>query len=220
MKSAHPRQHKVGEISKQIMRERCVNGPPEIVAAEQSSMTLRSDYSMFDFNELERRSPSTVEDEHHDIHRLAGRRIVQETVMSIEGNEVGGDSDDDCPGGQFSDTEDDMSTNASLPPGCRADKARIRNLVRRRQQPDRTPSSAWLEPEEETAPIREDASRVVFPASNEAGRAETQEELKYRPIMAVERPTSKKPQMSRGSQDSRRQTIENGKRDYRRPWCR
>ena len=63
-----PRQRNVGEIMKQKVRERCVDGPPEIVAVEHFSMTPQSDYSMFDFNELERRSPSTVEDEHHDVH--------------------------------------------------------------------------------------------------------------------------------------------------------
>ena len=64
-----PRQRKVGEASKHTMRERCVTGPPEIVAAEQFSMMPQSDYAMFDFNEFERRSPSTVEDKHHDAHR-------------------------------------------------------------------------------------------------------------------------------------------------------
>ena len=29
--------------------------------------------------------------------RLAERRTVSETVMNLEGNDVGGDSDDDCP---------------------------------------------------------------------------------------------------------------------------
>ena len=143
MKSANrdPRQRKVGEVSKQTMRERCVNGPPEIVAAEQFKMTpTQSDYFMFDFNELERRSPITVEDKHHDVHRpvherdyrgedalerfrLAEKRIVQETVMSIDGNDV--DNDDECPylDSRFSDTEGEKSTNAPFRPGCRADKA-------------------------------------------------------------------------------------------------
>ena len=104
------------------MGERCVDGPPEIVATEQFSMTPQSEYSVFDFNELERRSPSTVEDDHHDVHRpvherdyrgedalerfrLAESRVVQETVMSIDGNDVDGGSDDDCPGRQFGDTD-------------------------------------------------------------------------------------------------------------------
>ena len=39
------------------------------------------------------------------------------------------------------------------------------------------PSSSWLEPEEETAHIRENASRMVLPPADEAGEAETQEEL-------------------------------------------
>ena len=81
--------------------------------------------------------------------------------MSIEGNDVGGDSDDECPGGQFSDTEDETSTNVPFRQGSGANKARIRNLVRRRQHPDRTLLSAGLEPEEEISPIREYASRVV-----------------------------------------------------------
>ena len=115
--------------------------------------------------------------------------------MSIEGNDDEAESDGDCPGGTFSDTEDEKSTNAPFRPGCRADKARIRKLVRRRQQPDRVPSSTWLERKEETAPIREDSSRVVLPPAHEAGRAETQEELNDRLVMAVERPTSKKPRM-------------------------
>ena len=110
--------------------------------------------------------------------------------MSIEGNEIDGedDSDGDCPGGEFSETEDDKSTNAPFRPGCRADRVRTRNLVRRRQQPNRVPSGAWLEPEEETTPIHEDASRVVLPPADEAGIAETQEEEpEDRPIMTVER---------------------------------
>ena len=76
MKSANrdPRQRKIEDISKQTLRERCVNGPPEIVAVEQFSMMPQSDYSMFDFNELERRSPSTVQDEHHDVHRPVHER--------------------------------------------------------------------------------------------------------------------------------------------------
>ena len=91
---------------------------------------------------------------------MAELRIVQETVRKIEGDE---DSDGDCPGGEFSDTEDETSTNARYVPGCRAEKVRVRNRVRRRQQSDRVPSNAWLQPEEEIPHIRDDSSRVVLP---------------------------------------------------------
>ena len=175
---------------------------------EQFNMTPQSDHSMFDFDELDNIEEREV---HRPVHereyrcedaierfRLAERRIVQEAVMSIEGNEVDGEdeSDGDCPGGEVSETEHETSTNALCRPGCRADKVRIRNMARRRQQPHRVPSSAWLEPEEETAPIREDASRVVLSPADEAGVAETQEEEPVdRPIMIAGRPTTKKPQM-------------------------
>ena len=83
--------------------------------------------------------------------------------MSIEGNDV--DNDDECPylDSQFGVTEDEKSTNAPFRPGCRADRARVRNLVRRRQHPGRVPSITWLERGEEIATIRRDASRVVLP---------------------------------------------------------
>ena len=41
----------------------------------------------------------------------------------------------------------------------------------------RIPSSAWLEPEEETTTIRQDVSRVVLPPADKAGVAETQEDI-------------------------------------------
>ena len=148
---------------------------------------VNSDSGMFDFDELKAKSPSEVSGEiaidyrgedAHERLRIAELRIVQERVPKIEGDD---DSDDcgECPylDGQFSDTEDENSTNAPYVPGCRAEKVRVRNRIRRRQHPDRVPSSAWLEPDEEITHILEDASRVVFPPADEAEEAETQEEL-------------------------------------------
>ena len=131
---------------------------------------------MFDFEELEAKSPSENSgndafefrgEDAHERFRIAELRIVQEAVRKIEDGE---DSDVSCPGGDFSDTEDENSTNARYVPGCRAEKVRVRNRVRRRQQPDRVPSSAWLEPEEDIDPIREDASRVVLPLLMRQGK--------------------------------------------------
>ena len=124
---------------------------------------------------------------------------MQENVQKIEAADDD-DDDGDCPylDGQFSDTEDENSTNAPCVPGCRAEKVRIRNRVRRRQQPDRVPSSAWLEPEEETAPIREDASREVLAPADEAGGAETQEEPD-RPLPAVSDSTTRAPSRPLGA---------------------
>ena len=64
-------------------------------------------------------------------------KIVQENVRRIEIDiAVEGDDDDDgeCPylDSQFSDTEDEISTNAPFVPGCRAEKVRVRNRVRHR----------------------------------------------------------------------------------------
>ena len=120
------------------------------------------DSAMFDFDDLEAKSPSEASGEDpidyrgedaHERCRIAELKMVQENVRKIDA--VDDDDDDgDCPylDGQFSDTEDVNSANAPFVPGCRAEKVRVRNRVRRRQQPDRVPSSAWLEPEEETAP--------------------------------------------------------------------
>ena len=128
-------------------------------------MTPQSDHSMFDFDELdnlkERETQQSVHKREYrgedavERFRLAETRIVQEAVMNIEGNE--GDDDDDngsCPGGQFSDTEDEKCANARFVPGARAEKVRVRIRVRRKQQPNRAPSLSWLEPEEETTPVR------------------------------------------------------------------
>jgi hypothetical protein len=85
-----------------------------------------NDSGMFNFEEWEAKSPS--EDSGHDAFefrgedaherfRIAELRIVQETVRKIEGDD---DSDGSCPGGEFSDTEDKISTNARYVPGFRA----------------------------------------------------------------------------------------------------
>ena len=99
---------------KQTSRERHVDGPPENVGTEQFIMTPQSDHSLFDFDELETLGQHEV---HRPVHerdyrgedaqerfRLAERRIVQETVMSIDGNDA--DNDDECPclDSQISDT--------------------------------------------------------------------------------------------------------------------
>ena len=132
----------------------------EGLVPEQFNMTPQLDHSMVDFDELDNLEEREV---HRSVHereyrgedaierfRLAEGRIVQEAVMSIEGNEIDGEDDDDgdCPGEEFSETEDEKSTNVPFQPGWRADKVRIRNLARRRQQPNRAPSNAWLELEE------------------------------------------------------------------------
>ena len=148
---------------------------------------------MFNFEELEAKSPSEQSvdgavnyrgEDAHERFTIAELRIVQETLRKSEGDE---DSDVSCPGGGSSDTEDETSTNARYVPGCRAEKVRVRNRVRRRQQPDRVPSKAWLEPEEDIDPIREDASRVVLPPADEAGEAETQEELAKRRLNRLQK---------------------------------
>ena len=61
----------------------------------------------------------------HERFRIAELRIVQENVKKIEA--VDDDDDDgDCPylDDQFSDTEDENSTNAPFVPGCRAEKVK------------------------------------------------------------------------------------------------
>ena len=157
---------------------------------------------MFDFEYLEAKSPreASIEvpidyrvEDAHERFRIAELRIVQENVKKIEADgDDGGDAE--CPylDRQFSDTEDDNSTNAPYVPGCRTEEVRVRNRVRHRQQPDLVPSCAWLEPEEKTAPIREDASRVVLLPADEAGEAEPQEEPD-RPILAASDSTTRAP---------------------------
>ena len=145
---------------------------------------------MLDFDELEVQSPSVENvdvptgyrgEDAHERFRLAELKIVQENVRRIEDDTVIEDDDDDeGPDGQFSDTKDKNATNAPIVPGCRADKARIRKLIRCRVHPERIPSSAWLEPEEETTTIHQDASRVVLSPADQAGVAETQEETLMR----------------------------------------
>ena len=71
---------------------------------------------------------------------------MQDNVRRIKSDIAIDDDDDDsgeCPylDSQFSDTEDEISTNAPFVLGCQAEKVRARNRVRRRQQPDRDPSS-------------------------------------------------------------------------------
>ena len=116
-----------------------------------------SDSGVFDFDEFEVQSPIVeivdvpIDDRVEDTHewlRLVELKMIQENVRRIEDDiAVEDDDGDDVPDGQFSDTEDETSTNATIVLGCRADKARVRNLIRRRQQLGRIPSSAWLEPE-------------------------------------------------------------------------
>ena len=73
--------------------------------------------------------------QHFEIEYTVGRtptrgsgcqlKIVQENMRRIEDDiAVEDDDDDEVPDGQFSDTEDENSTNAPIVPGCRADKAR------------------------------------------------------------------------------------------------
>ena len=96
-----------------------------------------SDGSMFDFEELEAKSPSEDSgndafefrgEDAHERFKIAELRIVQETVRKIEGDE---DSDGDCPGGEFSDTEDENSTNARYVPVwvLQRNNRRTRNCV-------------------------------------------------------------------------------------------
>ena len=153
---------------------------------------------MFDFDDLEAKSPSEAYGEvpidyrgedAHERFRIAELRIVQENVRKIEA--VDDDDDDgECPylHSQFSDTEDENPTNAPFVLGCRAEKVRVRNRVRRRQQFDRVPSSAWLEPEEETAPIREDASRVVLLLLMRQGKPKRRRSQLGRYLQSVIRP--------------------------------
>ena len=90
-------------------------------------MTPQSDHSMFDFDELDNLEGRDTQQPTHgreyrvedaiERFRLAERRIVQEAVMNIEGNEAMdpdnvNNGDGSCPGGEFSDTEDETSTNA------------------------------------------------------------------------------------------------------------
>ena len=51
--SIDPRQRKIGQIMKQTLRERHVDGPPEHVVTEQFIMTPPLDHSLFDLDELE-----------------------------------------------------------------------------------------------------------------------------------------------------------------------
>ena len=94
---------------------------------------------MFDFDELEAQSPIVEivdvpidfrDEDAHERFRLAELKIVQENVRRIKDDiAVEDDDDDDVPDGQFSDTEDENPTNAPIVPDCRADKARVRNLI-------------------------------------------------------------------------------------------
>jgi hypothetical protein len=146
--SRDPRQ-RICDSDRQLMCEENVRTPKTLpVERYVLSPVHGSDGSMFDFEELEAKSPSEESgndafefrgEDAHERFRIAELRIVQETVRKIEGDE---DSDGDCPGGEVSDTEDENSTNARYVPGCRAEKVRVRNRVRRRQQPDRVPSKA------------------------------------------------------------------------------
>ena len=175
--SAHrdPRQRDSFGVKQQIGGDDLARTPMTLPAErfDLTPINSTSDSGMFDFDEFEVRSPIVeivdvpIDDREEDAHErfwLAELKIVQENVQRIEDDiAVEDDDDDDVPDGQFSDTEDEFSTNAPIVPWCRADKARVRNLIRRRQQPERIPSGAWLEPGEETTTIRKDASRVVPP---------------------------------------------------------
>ena len=138
---------------------------PVILPAERFDLTPMNstgDSGMFNFDELEVQSPvvETVDvpidyrgEDAHERFRLAELKTVQENVRRIEDDiAVEDDDDDDVPDGQSSDTEDKTSTNAPIVPGCRADKARVRNLIRRRQQPDRTLRVCNLSPRRRRPP--------------------------------------------------------------------
>ena len=84
---------------------------------------------MFDFDDLEAKSPSEASGEvaidyrgenAHERFRFAELRIVQEIVRKIEAVDDDDDDDGKCPylDGQFSVIEDENSTNASFVPGC------------------------------------------------------------------------------------------------------
>ena len=104
---------------------------PMTLPAERVNLTpihSTSDSGMLDFDELEAKRSSealgevTIDYRGEDAHerfRIAELRIVQENVKKIEA-EVDDGGDDECPylDGQFSDTEDENSTNAPFVPGC------------------------------------------------------------------------------------------------------
>ena len=111
---------------------------PMTLLAERFNLTpiySTSDSGLFDFDDLEVKSPivETVDvridfrgEDAHERFRLAELKIVQENVRRIEdGIAIESDDDDDVPDGQFSDTEDETSTNAPIVPGRLADKAGV-----------------------------------------------------------------------------------------------
>ena len=107
---------------------------PMTLQAERFNLTPthgNSDSGIFDFDGLEAKSPSEASEEiaidhrgedAHERFRISELRIVQENVKKIEA-EGDDDDDDECPhlDGQFSDTDDENSTNASFVPGCGAE---------------------------------------------------------------------------------------------------
>ena len=122
---------------------------PMTLPAERFNLTpinSTSDSAMFDFDDLDAKSPIEESGEvlidyrgedAHERFRLAEPKIVQENVRRIEVDIADDDDDDDeCPGGQFSDTEDETLTNAPIVSGCRADKSGVLNFIRRWQQLD------------------------------------------------------------------------------------
>ena len=136
-----PRQRDSFGVHRQMMSEENMRTPMTL-PAERFNLTpihSMSDSGMFDFDDLEAKSPSEasgevpIDDHGEDAHerfRIAELRIVQENVRKIEA--VDDDDDDgECPylDGQFSDTEDEHSTSAPFVLGCQAEKVRIRNRV-------------------------------------------------------------------------------------------
>ena len=91
---------------------------------------------MFDFDEFRVQSLSVENmdvptdyrgEDAHERFMLAELKFVQENIRRIEDDTAVEDDDDDhAPDGQFSDTEDENSTNGL---------SRIRNLIRRRVPP-------------------------------------------------------------------------------------
>ena len=112
-------------VSMQMMSEETMRTPMTLPAGRLNLTPIHStsDSAMFDFHDLEARSPSEASGEvpidyrgedAHERFRIAELKIVQENVRKIEA--VDGDDDDgDCPyfDGQFSDSEDENSTNMS-----------------------------------------------------------------------------------------------------------